>query len=320
MADPLIAVRVEAIVCEAEGVYFYDLRPVGSGALPRFTAGAHIDLHLANNVLRSYSLLNPQGENHRYVVAVAKASNSRGGSRFVHDALRAGDPLSISAPRNNFPLVESALHSVLIAGGIGITPLWCMVQRLVELSGSWSLYYCARARKVAAFCDALEALPSDARARVHFHFDDESGGALLDLSALLRNADPTHHYYCCGPSPMLAAFEAATATLPRDRVHSEYFTAREAPATAGGFSVALARSGVTIDVPPGKTILDALLEAGLDVPHACQMGTCATCETGVIEGTPDHRDVILSPEERASNKTMMICCSGCIGDRLVLDR
>lgn len=320
MSRALIEVRVEAIAREAEDINSYDLRPVGECELPAFTAGAHVDLHLANNMLRSYSLMNPQGERHRYVVAIAKAPDSRGGSRFVHEAIHVGERLAISAPRNNFPLDEAAPHSVLIAGGIGITPLWCMVQRLVELDRSWSMYYGARTRKAAAFQTAIETLPSKAREKVYLHFDEEQGGAFLDIAGLVRDADPTYHYYCCGPAPMLKAFEEATAALPRSQVHVEYFSAIDAPATGGGFSVVLARSGRTVDVPPGKTILETLLEAGFDVPHACQMGTCATCETKVLEGVPDHRDVILSPEEKASNKTMMICCSGCIGDRLVLDR
>lgn len=320
MSNTLIEARVASIVSEAAGVNAYDLRPASGGDLPPFTAGAHIDLHLPNNAVRSYSLVNAQRERHRYVVAVALDRDSRGGSRFIHDAVRVGDRIPVSMPRNNFPLAEAGAHSVLIAGGIGITPLWCMVQRLQELDRSWALHYCARTRQTAAFRDALSALPAGAHGRVHFNFDEEPGGNVLDLHALLNGADPSCHYYCCGPLPMLTAFEAATVSLPRDRVHVEYFTARDAPATSGGFSVVLARSGRTVDIPEGRSILETLLDAGIDVPYACQMGTCATCETRVIEGIPDHRDVVLSPEEKASNKVMMICCSGCIGDRLVLDR
>ena len=320
MSGMLIEVRVASIASEAAGVNSYDLRPERGGHLPPFTAGAHIDLHLSSNMVRSYSLVNEQRERHRYVIAVALDRNSRGGSRFIHDAVRVGDRLSISMPRNNFPLAEAGVHSILIAGGIGITPLWCMAQRLQQLDRSWEMHYCARTRQAAAFYEALTRLPGDGRGRIRFNFDDESGGELLDLNALLNGADPAAHYYCCGPVPMLTAFEEATASLPRDRVHVEYFTARDAPATSGGFTVVLARSGLAVDLPRGKSILETLLEAGIDVPNACQMGTCATCETRVLEGVPDHRDVVLSPEEKASNSVMMICCSGCIGDRLVLDR
>ena len=320
MSNTLIEIRVESITPEAADTKSYDLRPTSDGDLPPFTAGAHIDLYLRNNTVRSYSLVNAQHERHRYVITVALDRSSRGGSYFIHNALRVGDRFSISMPRNNFPLAEAGAHSVLIAGGIGITPLWCMVQRLQELDRSWELHYCTRTRQAAAFHKALSELPTSVRGRVHFHFDEEQDGRMLDLVALLKGADTGYHYYCCGPVPMLTAFEAATASLPRDRVHVEYFTAKDAPVTSGGFTVVLARSGRTIAIPQGKSILDALLEAGVDAPHACTMGTCATCETRVIDGTPDHRDVVLSPEEKASNKVMMICCSGCIGDRLVLDR
>jgi len=320
MSNTLIEVRVESITAETADIRSYDLRPANGGDLPPFTAGAHIDLHLRNNTVRSYSLLNPQSEQHRYVIAVALDRDSRGGSSFIHHALRVGDCFPVSMPRNNFRLAEAGEHSVLIAGGIGITPLWCMVQRLRELNRSWELYYCTRTRQATAFYEALSTLPAGERDRVHFNFDEETDGRMLDLAGVLKDADPACHYYCCGPVPMLIAFEAATASLPRDRVHVEYFTAKDAPVMSGGFTVVLARSERTIAIPQGKSILDALLEAGIDVPHACTMGTCATCETRVLDGVPDHRDVVLSPEEKASNEVMMICCSGCIGDRLVLDR
>lgn len=315
-----IEVRIAAIGIEAADVKSYDLRPVDGGMLPPFTAGAHVDVRLPNNMQRSFSLHNPQGERNRYVIAVGLDRNSRGGSRFMHQALRVGDRLTVSPPRNNFELDETAPHSVLIAGGIGITPLWCMVQRLEELRRPWTLHYCARTRDRAAFVNALQALPPNSSGHVHFNFDEEPGGKMLDMAELLKDADPAHHYYCCGPLPMLAAFEAAAAALPRGHVHVEYFTAKDAPATAGGFTVVLARSGRTVQISAGKTILETLLGLGMDVPFACEMGTCATCETRVIEGVPDHRDVVLSPEEKASNSVMMICCSGSIGDRLVLDR
>lgn len=314
-----IEVRIAAIGVEAADVKSYDLRPADGVLLPPFTAGAHVNVRLPNNMLRSFSLVNSQGERHRYVIAVGLDRNSRGGSRFMHQALRVGDRLSVSPPRNNFVLDESAPHSVLIGGGIGITPLWCMVQRLVDLRRQWTLHYCARTRGRAAFADAIGEMQRTSLGRVHFNFDEEPGGKMLDMARLLKDANPDHHYYCCGPLPMLAAFEAAAAALPRGSVHVEYFTAKDAPA-AGGFTVVLARSGRTVEIPAGKTILETLLGLGMDVPFACEMGTCATCETRVLEGVPDHRDVVLSPEEKAANKLMMICCSGCIGERLVLDR
>jgi len=313
-----LEVRIKSVTHEAHQIHSFELRPTGQPLLPPFTAGAHIDLLLPNGLTRSYSLVNPQSERHRYVVAVSLDAASRGGSRFVHESLRVGDTLRISAPRNNFPLAEGAPHSLLIAGGIGITPLWCMVQRLHELGRSWELYYCARTPDHAAFLEPLEALGA-ADQRVRLNFDGVPGGKMLDLRAVVQAAAPDAHIYCCGPNSMLAAFEEATQGRASATVHVEYFTARSGPAESGGFTVVLARSGRSIPVPPGKTILDALLDADVDVPYSCTEGVCGTCELGVIEGVPDHRDLVLSKEEREANRSIMVCCSGCKSDKLVLD-
>lgn len=310
--------RLHAINWEVEGIHSYDLRPPAGGTLPAFTAGAHIDLHLANGMVRSYSLVNPQDERHRYVVMVQNDRASRGGSRHLHDSARVGDRVAVSGPRNNFPLVEDAGHILLLAGGIGITPLWCMIQRLRGLGRSFELHYCARSRGSAAFRDKLVALQQDGAA-VAFNFDGEPGGKLLDIGALVAKAAPETHLYCCGPLPMLAAFEAATASRPPGLVHLEYFTAKDGPASTGGFTVVLARTGRSVMVPPGRTILETLLDEGLDLPSSCLEGVCGTCETKVLEGVPDHRDVVLTQAEREANRSMMICCSGCKSEKLVLD-
>lgn len=315
----LIEVRVKAIRHEAQGVHSFELRALPGHELPAFTAGAHIDVHLPNGLVRNYSLCNAPSERHRYVIGVNRDARSRGGSQYLHETLRVGDVLTIGAPRNNFALFEDAAHTVLIAGGIGITPLWSMIQRLEELGRSWQLFYAARSRQSAAFLDELRALGPRVQTSLHFNFDQESDGRLLDLAAIAAGARPDSHLYCCGPLPMLAAFEQACANLPPERVHVEYFAAKEAPSTTGGFTVELARSGRVIQVPAGKTILDAVLDAGVDAPYSCMEGVCATCETRVIEGLPEHRDLVLSPEEQAANTTMMICCSGARSPRLVLD-
>jgi vanillate O-demethylase ferredoxin subunit len=315
--DETIEVLVKSITYEAEDIISLDLRPVSAKVLPEFTAGSHIELHLSNGLTRHYSLANPQTERHRYCVAVQKDPATRGGSRFIHEAVRVGDILPVGRPRNNFALVEDSAHSVLIAGGIGITPLWCMLQRLVELGRSWKFFYALRSRRRAAFLDGIAAL--DAVQHFHPHFDDENGGALIDLDSVVKGAPPGAHFYCCGPLPMLAAFERATAGLPPENVHVEYFAAKAPVDASGGFDVVLARSGRTIFVPEGSTILDVLLEAGVAVGHSCLEGVCGSCETTVLEGVPNHRDVVLSAQERASNRTMMICCSGSKSGRLVLD-
>jgi tetrachlorobenzoquinone reductase len=315
--DKTIEVLLRSITYEAEDVISLDLRPVATQMLPAFTAGSHIELQLRNGLRRNYSLANPQHERHRYCVAVQKEPAGRGGSRFIHESVRVGDILTISPPRNNFPLVETAQRCVLVAGGIGITPVWCMVQRLVALAQPWTLFYAVRSRRRAAYLDAILELA--AGRNVHLHFDDEHQGEFLDLGAIVQDAAPGTHFYCCGPLPMLAAFERATAGLPADTVHVEYFAAKEPVAVKGGFDVVLARSERSVFVPDHSTILDALVAAGVAVEHSCLEGVCGTCETKVIEGIPDHRDMVLSAQERASNRTMMICCSGSKSGRLVLD-
>ena len=314
-----LEVLVKSIRHEALDVCSVELSPLAGAPLPSFTAGAHIDLHLPGGMIRSYSLVNPQDERHRYVVGVAKDAKSRGGSRYVHDQLRPGNKLTISAPRNNFALNENAPHTVLISGGIGITPLFCMIQRLQALGRTWELYLCARTREHAAFRDQLNALPESSRGWVHYTFDQEPGVKMLDIAAVVAAQAPDTHLYCCGPLPMLEAFEKATADRAPECVHVEYFAAKEAPAATGGFTVVLAKSGKTLEVPAGKTILDAVLDAKIRVSYSCMEGICGSCEVGIIEGVADHRDLVLSKEEHAANKSMMICCSGSKSDKLVLD-
>ena len=317
--ESTMQVRVKRIAYEAESVNSYELVSPSDSKLAPFTAGSHIDLHLSNGMIRSYSLVNDQAERNRYVIAVNKDAASRGGSAFVHETLRAGDVITISTPRNNFGLQENADHSVLIAGGIGITPLLSMVRRLEALGRSWELFYAARTRRSAAFLDELNSLKPPSCANLHVNFDQEPAGRMLDLAEIVRRAPDKAHLYCCGPVPMLEAFEAASRDRSAEQVHVEYFKAREKPAAEGGFEVRLARSNRTIKVEAGKTILNALLDAGIAVNYACTEGVCGTCETRVIEGLPDHRDLFLGKEEQATNKTMMICCSGSKSGTLVLD-
>jgi tetrachlorobenzoquinone reductase len=312
----LIDVQLTDVEPVARDTNVYTLRRPDGGHLPAYKPGAHIDIHLPNGLIRQFSLLNPDANPESYVVGIKLDAASRGGSRYIFDDLRVGHTLKISAPRNNFPLVEHAEHVVLFAGGIGITPIWCMAQQLAAQQLSWELYYSCRSRADMAFLAALEKFDPE---RVHLHLDDEADGKFLDLAAAIAKAPANAHFYCCGPNPMLAAFEAAAAGRPKHNVHVEYFTPKAAAATAGGFWVELARSGEEFYIPEGKKILEVLYEAGIDVDYSCELGICGECVTRVISGIPEHRDSVLSEEEQAANDKVMICCAGCKSERLVLD-
>ncbi len=315
MTQALIDVRVVSVRNAARDTRLYEFARVDGADLPDADAGAHIGVHMANGMMRQYSLVHAAKSPKTYVVGVKRDANSRGGSVWVHYQLREGTQTQIDAPRNNFPLVEDSPNSVLFAGGIGITPIWCMVERLQALGRPWKLYFSCRTRADAAFLPELMALGV---AHTHFHFDDEVGG-LLDIAAAVAQVPKDAHLYCCGPGPMLAAFEKAAAELPRERVHVEYFTAREDAATAGGFIVDCAKSGQSLFVPPGRKILHVLRDAGIQVSSSCEEGICGACEVDVLSGVPDHRDAILTAAEREENKTMFVCCSGAKTDKLVLD-
>ncbi|MDR3013851.1 MAG: PDR/VanB family oxidoreductase [Delftia acidovorans] len=318
MSTPLQAF-VHTLRFEAQDTISVDLRPVAGGEFPAFTPGSHIDLHLPNGLVRSYSLSNPSEERHRYVVGVLRDRASRGGSRCVHESLRVGMPITISEPRNHFALHEDAAHTVLVAGGIGITPLLCMARRLKGQGRSFEMLYFARERKGAAFLEELQALGMP----LHLHFDSEAGGP-PDLHALLaqRQPDAGTHHYACGPTPMLDAFEKLCAELGHANAHIERFTPVEVKAAddaRSNYTVELKRSGRFIEITPEKSLLDTLLDAGIKMDYSCCEGVCGSCETRVLEGVPDHRDSVLSPKEKASNKVMMVCVSGCKSERLVLD-
>ena len=321
MSTPTLNALVHTMRYEADGIVSVEFRPASPDVdFPAFEAGSHIDLHLPNGLVRSYSLCNPSSDRQRYVVGVLNDRKSRGGSRYVHQQLRVGMTLPISAPRNNFKLEEGAERSVLVAGGIGVTPIWCMLQRLVSIGKPVEMIYCARTRKEAAFCEGIAALAAEKSVQLTWHFDDEKGGP-PDLAAMLAGKGAGSHYYCCGPTPMLDSFEKSCQTLGFLHAHIERFAAAhvEAPSATEIYIVECARSGKTVEVPPGKSILDSLIDAGLSPDHSCKEGVCGACETKVISGEIDHRDGILTKAEQAANKTMMICVSGCKRGPLVLD-
>jgi tetrachlorobenzoquinone reductase len=309
-----IDVRLTAIRYAARDINLYEFSRVDGGVLPSFAPGAHIDLHLPNGIMRQYSLIECEAQPRCYVIGVKLDPQSRGGSKHLHREMRVGQALKISSPRNNFPLIEAASHSILIAGGIGVTPIWCMWNRLQAAGKSAQLYYSSRSRQDVVFPDKTMGKP-----HIVVHVDDENQGTTLDLQRILAEAPKNAHVYCCGPTPMLKAFELATTSWPPDQVHVEYFSSQVAAAAEGGFTVELKRSGKEVKIEPGQTILQALTAMGIDAPYSCEEGVCGACMTKVLSGEPDHRDSVLTPAERASNKKIMICCSGSKSDRLVLD-
>ncbi len=304
---------------EARGIASYEFVSADGRPLPPFTAGAHIDLHLPREMIRSYSLLNAPSDAARYVVAVQRDAQGRGGSAWMHAQPRVGDRIRASLPGNDFALDEEAAHSVFIAGGIGITPILSMLHRLEELGRRWQLHYAGRSPEETAFADTLRAMQGGrGHGEVEFCFGS-SRAERLDIAAIVRNAPAGAHLYCCGPSRMIDAFVEACAGRPAHTVHFERFAAGSAAATEGGYEVVLERSGRRLAVAPGKTILDTLLDNAIDVPYACSAGVCGTCRTRVIAGEPDHRDDYLDAQEKQSNEAIMICCSGSRSKTLVLD-
>lgn len=307
----------------AEGILAFEFRPDDGAQWPMPTAGAHVDVHLPNGLVRSYSLTNLPGDRDRYLIAVNREANGDGGSRYMHDVLRVGQRLQLSAPRNNFPLKESAAPSVLIAGGIGITPVWSMAQRLAEIGAPWSVHYSAREKGSAAFVEELQALASRTGGRVQLNFDGGMKDRMLDLASIVATGAPDAEFYCCGPAAMLQAFQQACEGLPADRVHLEYFAAPSQPQAEGcaddAFRVVLAKSEKTVDVAAGTTILEALLAAGVEAPYSCMGGVCRACETGVVAGIPDHRDLVFSDTEKQAGDKIIICCSRAKSKELVLD-
>jgi vanillate O-demethylase ferredoxin subunit len=315
----LLSLKVARIEIATPRIKSVELVAAGGGTLPAFTAGAHIDVELGNGVARSYSLLNDPTETHRYVVAVLRETDSRGGSTYVHDQLQVDDILASSEPANNFPLNEAGESHILIAGGIGITPLIAMSRRLTACGLEFTLHYCAKNRAEAAFIDEIEAALGP-RLAAHFDGGDISRG--LDVAALLKERPAAAHVYVCGPPGLIRAVREATPHWPKGSVHYELFRGSEAdiaPRSSNqAFEIVLKRAGKTLTVPADKSILEALAGAGIKVKTLCKEGVCGTCRVGLLEGRADHRDEVLTDEERERN--IQVCVSRAQpGETLVLD-
>ena len=312
-----LTVLVADVRAEAKDVITLELRAIAGGELPEFTPGAHLDVHLPNGLVRNYSLTNDWRERNRYIVGVGRAADSRGGSSYIHSTVRVGHQLKISAPRNNFPLDENSASFLFIVGGIGITPIMAMVRWCIANQKPWRLIYAARSRQRTAFYEELCSLGAD---RVHFHFDDEAG-QVLDVAQAISSWKAGESIYCCGPAPLMEAVKTLTENLPSGTVRFEWFTVPESdePQESNSFTVRLERSNIEFEVPEQKSILEVLEEHGFELPFSCREGLCGTCVTNVCSGEPDHRDYVLSDEERESGKMMTICCSRSKSSLLTLD-
>jgi len=318
MTDSL-TVSVARMKIEAQDIYSFELIDPAGAPLPPFEAGAHIDVRVpGTTVTRQYSLCSPPSERQHYMIAVLNAPNSRGGSRGMHERVYEGDTLEISVPRNHFPLHADAASHLLLAGGIGITPMLCMAYALHEEGRDFALHYCSRSRGRAAFLAQLAQAPF--AARVHPHFDDGDAAQQLDIQALLSSADAGAHLYVCGPQGFMDAVLGTARQLGwnEDRLHYEFFSA-DVDVTGQPFEVKLARSGKSVTVPSGQSVAQALIAAGVKLSVSCSQGICGTCLTRVLEGVPDHRDVYLTSAEHAKNDRFTPCCSRAKSPTLVLD-
>jgi len=316
MTSPSLDVLVARKSREAPDICSLDFVGAGGQSLPAFTAGSHVDLHLPNGVVRQYSLCNSPADSGRYRIAVLKEAESRGGSRAVHDLVTVGAQLKISVPRNHFELAPTARRSLLVAGGIGITPLLSMAEHLSAQNADFALHYCTRTRERTAFRQHIEASPF--ASCVHFHCSAEGR---VDLDALLAQPTGDLHLYTCGPQNFMTAVIETARRLgwSDENVHHEYFSASAAARESDTeFQVRLARSGRLINIPANCSVAQALMNAGVELNTSCEQGVCGTCLTGVVEGQPDHRDMYLSPSEQARNDSFLPCCSRSRSPLLVL--
>jgi vanillate O-demethylase ferredoxin subunit len=315
-----LAVRVARKTNEAIDICSFELVEANGRGLPVFSAGSHIDVTVAEGLTRQYSLCNDPAESHRYLIAVLRDPGTRGGSAGMHDEIQVGDTLAISAPKNHFQLAHEAKKSLLLAGGIGVTPILCMAERLGVTGADFEMHYCTRSKDRTAFLDRIAA--SGYASKVQFHFDDGPLSQKFDAAGRLASPEPGTHLYVCGPKGFMDAVlgTARARGWPESQLHYEFFSAEVAPsADDETFEVQIASSGRIVVVPKDQTVVHALAAAGIEVQTSCEQGVCGTCITRVLEGVPDHKDLYFTPQEQAKNDQFTPCCSRAKSKRLVLD-
>ncbi|WP_354443908.1 PDR/VanB family oxidoreductase [Ottowia thiooxydans] len=315
----MLQVRVAAKKVEAQDICSFELVAALPGQeLPAFGPGAHIDVHIPGGAIRQYSLWNSPADTGVYRIGVLREANGRGGSVGMHDTVQEGSTLQIGLPRNHFPLSSSGKHSLLLAGGIGITPILCMAQSLVEAGRSFELHYCSRSHARTAFMNRLHALGQ----RCRLYVDEDPVGERFRIGEVLSAQPAETHLYTCGPKGFMDAVLQAARGMDwnEDRLHYEFFQTETIPVEGDtAFDVQLMRSGRTVRVGHAQTVAHALMSAGVDLQTSCEQGICGTCVTRVLAGIPDHRDSFLMPEEQAANDCFTPCCSRSLSPTLVLD-
>ena len=320
-AGSFLQVRVARRTEEAQDICGLELVAIDGGTLPSFAAGSHIDVHLPGGIVRQYSLCNDPSEAHRYQIAVLRDPASRGGSSAVHEVVAEGDVLQISAPRNHFALEPDAPHHLLLAGGIGVTPILCMAERLSVLGASFRMHYAGRSRQRMAFQQRIA--DSTFADQVQLYFDEGDASQRLNIEAVLADALPDTHLYVCGPQGFIdAVLDAARQQRwSEKRLHWEFFAAANVGPRGEdtAFEVQLASSGRVVSVAVGQSVTQALQDVGVEIMVSCEQGVCGTCLTRVLSGQIDHRDSYLTAEEQAADDQFTPCCSRARCERLVLD-
>ncbi len=315
-----ISVRISRKVIEATDIASFELVDVHGRDLPAFDAGSHIDVEAAPNLVRQYSLCNNPSERNRYLIGVLREPNSRGGSRALIDKISVGDVIQIAAPRNLFRIVPHCRRAMLLAGGIGVTPIIAMAEQLADSGTPFAMHYASRSRSRMAFQDRIAA--SGHRDNVTLYFDDDPVDRRLDLGRIFSRPDQETHIYTCGPAGFIQAVlkAAGKAGWPSAQLHTEYFAPLAAAHPSGEtFSVKIASTGQTYLVPPERSVVEVLSQNGIEIPVSCEQGVCGTCVTRVVDGVPDHRDMFMTDDEHARNDQFTPCCSRSKSRELVLD-
>ena len=315
---PELDVKVVARKQEAEGICSFELEAVDRSELPTYSAGAHIDVQLEPGLIRQYSLCGDPDNSRRWRIGVLRDPNSRGGSAGIHERAQVGAVLRVGRPRNLFQLVV-APHSVLVAGGIGITPILSMARELHRKGRSFELHYAARSPQRMAFREEILSSPWGERSRLYFN--EAPDGDALNMPAVLDQTQPDAHLYVCGPNGFMDYVLASAREhgWAEERLHREHFGATPPAAGDQAFEIRLERTGRTLVVPADRSALQVLLDHGVDVPFSCEAGVCGSCATRVLQGVPDHRDSYLTAAERAANDQFTPCCSRAKTSELVLD-